>query len=175
MNISNHVKSLAAFLALIAFFAMPANAELIDFVATLDGSQEVPPNVSPATGLGTFVLDTNANTLSFNIQYSGLVATETASHIHGPAPAGVNGPVIFPLPLNSPKIGVWNYPEAQEQNITAGLTYVNIHTTVYPGGEIRGQIVRKPEVSVPEYPGIVLPVIAVMGLVLVMLIKRRNS
>ena len=70
---------------------------------------------------------------------SGLAGT--AAHIHV-APAGQNGPVLFPL---SGGPTMWS-------GITAAMTadqfttleqegmYVNIHTGGNPGGEIRGQI-----------------------------------
>ena len=108
--------------------------------AEINSAQEVPPTGSPATGNGYFAIDTVANTLRFNISFSGLGSAETLAHIHGPGAPGVNAPVLFNLALGSPKIGTWNYPEAQEANILGGLTYVNIHTMVNGGGEIRGQI-----------------------------------
>lgn len=117
------------------------------FTASLSGSQEVPPTASPATGSGTFTIDTNANTLSFNITTSGLTGgAETGAHIHGPAASGVNAPIVFALPLGASKIGVWNYPEAMEADILAGRTYVNVHTLLFPNGEIRGQILPTPDV-----------------------------
>ena len=42
--------------------------------------------------------------------------------------------------MGSPKIGVFNYSQAQEANILNGLSYVNIHSVNFPNGEIRGQI-----------------------------------
>jgi hypothetical protein len=118
-----------------------ASAAIINFTATLSGSQEVPPNASTATGSGTFVMDTVANTLSYNITFSGLMAPQTAGHIHGFAPPGMSAGVIHGFAaLGSPTIGVWNFAEAQEANIIAGLTYANIHSQMWPGGEIRGQI-----------------------------------
>ncbi len=127
----------------LALVLLASAASAQNFTATLNGSQEVPPNASPATGSATLVLDTTANTLSYNITYSGLVAAETAAHIHGFSPPGMNSGVLHPLPASNPKIGVWNYMEAQEANIIAGLTYINIHTQMFPGGEIRGQILRE--------------------------------
>ncbi len=106
--------------------------------STLSGAQEVPPNNSTATGSGTFVIDTSSNNLNFNITFSGL--TETVSHIHGPALRGQTAPVMFPLPPGIKKVGVWNYPEENETDIILGRTYFNIHSTVFPSGEIRGQI-----------------------------------
>ncbi len=121
--------------------------------ATLNGVQEVPPTNSTATGTGTFVIDTNANTLSFNITFSGLLAPELFAHIHGPAPPGVTAPVLFPLPPGNPKIGVWNYPQANEADILAGNTYVNIHSGLFPNGEIRAQIIPTPNASMALVSG----------------------
>lgn len=118
--------------------AVPPPATTRSFFANLSGAQEVPPTTSTAAGSGTFVLDTAANTLSFNIVFSGL--SEAGAHIHGPAAAGAIAGILNPLPAGSPKTGVWNYLEVQEADILAGRTYVNIHSTTFPDGEIRGQI-----------------------------------
>jgi cysteine-rich repeat protein len=118
--------------------AAPAGATLTYFSASIDGPQE--GNAQPGTGTGTFTMDTVANTLSFNITFSGLGSAEIAAHIHGFAGPGVPAGILFPLPGGSPKVGVWPFLAAQQANITAGLTYVNIHSVNFPGGEIRGQI-----------------------------------
>ncbi len=125
--------------------ATATHAAIHNYVLTLDGLQETPPNASPATGSGTATIDDVANTLTLHVEFSGLTAPETASHIHGMAPPGTAAGVLFALPLGSPKDAVWNYMESQEPDILAGLTYVNIHTSTFPGGEIRGQIVPVPE------------------------------
>lgn len=118
-----------------------AEATQYRMVAVLTGAQEVPSNTSPAIGSGTFLVDTVANTMTYFIAYSGLTTAETAAHIHGVSDPGVNSGVLHGLAAGSPKVGVWNYLESQEADILAGRTYVNIHTTMFPGGEIRGQIV----------------------------------
>ena len=115
--------------------------EIVNLIADISGANEVPPTESITTGSGWFVLNQDANTLSFNITYEGLDSEETGAHIHGPAPVGVDAAVLFTLPSENPKIGVWNYDEGQETDILSGLTYVNIHSSEFPGGEIRGQIV----------------------------------
>jgi hypothetical protein len=115
-----------------------------NYTASLDGSQEVPPNPSPATGSATLTLDA-AKILSYNITFSGLLGTETAAHIHCCAPPGISAGVLFPLPPGNPKIGsVGPLTAQQESDLNAGLMYVNIHTNLYPGGEIRGQIYVQP-------------------------------
>src|SRR5262245_42252234 len=126
-----------------------ASAAIINFTATLNGAQEVPPTGSPATGSGTLVMDTVANTLSYTITFSGLLAPQTAGHIHGFAAPGVATGILHGFAaLGSPTIGVWNFTEAQEANIIAGLTYANIHTSQFSAGEIRGQIVVDNSVGV---------------------------
>jgi CHRD domain/PEP-CTERM motif len=95
-----------------------------------------------------------------------------AAHIHAPAPAGANGGVVwgfFGAPDNdtapddlvvTPHPGgvggvftaKWDQAEgnagttltAQLPAILGGLSYINFHTTQFPGGEIRGQIVPEP-------------------------------
>ncbi|RMF79859.1 MAG: CHRD domain-containing protein, partial [Planctomycetota bacterium] len=123
-----------------AFPAGEIRGQIVTHYATIDGAQEAPPNASPAQGWAVFNIDTNANTLGYHIVHN--AAGETAAHIHGFAAHGANSGVVHPLPLGSPKIGVWNYPEADEPAILDGMTYVNIHTGAFPAGEIRGQVVR---------------------------------
>jgi hypothetical protein len=51
----------------------------------------------------------------------------------------VNAGVLHGLGVGAQKIGVFAYDDADEQNYLDGLSYVNIHTSAFPGGEIRGQ------------------------------------
>jgi hypothetical protein len=118
------------------------------FRGPMDGAQEVPPNGSPATGLSQILIDTNTNTLFYHISYTGLLTAETAAHIHGYAGPGVPAGVVHALPATNPKIGAWNYPAANEQQILNGLTYSNIHTVGFPGGEIRGQNIVEPATDI---------------------------
>jgi hypothetical protein len=134
--------STMALLAAIAVASSaPATAQKLVYTATLDGAQEVPPTGSAGTGSATVVIDRDKNTVNYRISFSGLGSAETLAHIHGFAPAGVNAPIVFNLPLGSLKIGTWTYAEADEANIIAGLTYVNIHSALIGSGEIRGQLV----------------------------------
>ncbi|HSD10314.1 MAG TPA: CHRD domain-containing protein [Candidatus Binatia bacterium] len=126
--------------------ATGARGTIIQFEADpIDGAHETPPNASVAMASGTMTMDTDANTLSYNIVISVLPPSgETAAHIHGFSAPGVPSGILHPLPPGSPKVGVWNFLEAQQANIIAGLTYVNIHSNDFPLGEIRGQIERVP-------------------------------
>lgn len=98
----------------------------------------------PGTGWGVFVIDTLANTCDYHIEHTGMVHNESAAHIHGPALPFETGPIARFLPLGSPKIGTWNYPEELEADLLAGLYYVNIHSHEVLAGEMRGQILPTP-------------------------------
>lgn len=119
------------------------------FVATLDGTQNVPPNpFVTATGTATFVLNAAQTELAFHIEYTGLSSDEIASHIHN-ADFKNNGPVAFTLPIGSVKDGVWQIPPAMVTELLAERLYVNVHSQTYSIGEIRGNIT---EAQVPVTP-----------------------
>jgi len=117
--------------------------------ADLAGDQEVPPVDTDASGHGHFTLDGNRNTLHYFVEIDD-IDNVTASHIHK-APVGVNGPVIFPLFLGNglfdPDNPIGGGVALGAENLVDLLTeyyYVNVHTSDYPGGEIRGQIAAEP-------------------------------
>lgn len=119
----------------------------VPLTALLGGAAEQPaPVATAAAGAGIFSLDGRA--LSFSLVYSNLSAPAFAAHIHGPAPASQNGPVLIDLaPLNGGAFGTNGtiagtvvLTEAQKNYVLAGQTYVNFHTANYTGGEMRGQI-----------------------------------
>ncbi|MBL8760014.1 MAG: CHRD domain-containing protein [Phycisphaerae bacterium] len=124
-----------------AFPGGEVRGQVVTHVASLDAAQEVPPNASPARGFGLFMYDNVNNTLDYYIAYNGLTAAETAAHIHGFARIGVNAGVRHALPAGNLKVGTWNFTDADEENLFHGMTYVNVHSVNFGGGEIRGQIV----------------------------------
>ena len=121
---------------------LAGGAQATNFFANLDGASEVPPNASPATGLATLILDDATLQMTYQLDYSGLLGPTTASHIHR-APAGVNGPIIYPLALGNFPSGVQGVVQINAADLPDLMNlgmYVNIHTQVFPGGEIRGQV-----------------------------------
>lgn len=114
----------------------------ITFLATLNGANEVPANASTATGSATLTFNTSTKILTITVTHT--VGTPTAGHIHKAA-AGTNGGVIFGFtspvsPINYTSIAL---DAAQEADLNANLYYVNIHTAAFPGGEIRGQLIKQ--------------------------------
>ena len=109
------------------------------FVATLTGSQETPPNNSTAAGRATLLLSPDEKTALVSLVFNGLSTAQTDAHIHGPAIPGVSAPAVFPLPLGQISDFQINMTPAQVQDLKNGLLYVNVHSSNFPAGEIRGQ------------------------------------
>ena len=130
------------------------------FQATLSGANEVPVRSTAASGAMGFLV--KGNRVDYSIEVHGLGAI-TGAHIHSAA-AGVNGPIriaLFPGPgsnaTSNPLTGVdgqlyeGSFEASDVVGITydqlisemrAGTAYGNVHTTLFPGGEIRGQVRR---------------------------------
>jgi glucose/arabinose dehydrogenase/plastocyanin len=118
----------------------------LQFAATMAGANERPdPVIGTATGSASFELV--GHDLQYEVSYSGLSAPAAAGHIHGPAGTNETATVMIPfsgLTGTSGKIsGSAILTAEQFAAFLEGLTYVNIHTTNNPGGEIRGQILPR--------------------------------
>ena len=113
--------------------------------ATLVGAQENPPVLTAADGNGIFTVTVGTGQIIGTVNTFGLAAN--AAHIHIAEP-GVNGPVIVPLTQTAAGSGVWVVPPnvlltgEQLTALNAGNLYVNVHSDLFPGGQIRGQIGR---------------------------------
>lgn len=145
-------------------------ANAVTYSATFSGGAENPPNGSTATGFGT--LRTIGTSIFVNITYSGLGSGLADGHIHCcSAPTGNAGVAIgfSGLPLGSTSgtitrlIDLTLASSFRAPYITAsggtvelarnrlfneldlGRVYFNLHTTNFPGGEIRGNLSTVPE------------------------------
>jgi len=123
----------------------PRDAYLAAFSTQMTGMNEVPPVPGPATGHVDAVLNKNTNVLRWRVTYSGLSGQPTMGHFHGPAPVGMNAPVVVPFatPLASGMSGQATLTPAQAADLLAGRWYANIHTPLRPAGEIRGQMILR--------------------------------
>ena len=154
---------------LVAFLfcqASSASARLIYLSASIDGSQANAGagTVSLATGNAALIYDDVSNLLSWEVDWSDLLGTLTVAHFHGAANPGQNAGVqvnFLGIAPGNPSIGSTNISSAQATDLLAGLWYVNIHSTVLPGGEIRGQI---GVVDVPEPSTLAIFAFGVIGL-----------
>ena len=116
--------------------SVPVMAEMA-FETTITAAQAVPITDSGGYGTATIILSDDGSVAAYTVIFAGLESTQTAAHFHNAA-VGETGPVVFDLGLGSPLSGFW-YPTVEEAaELTAGRIYVNIHSELYPAGEIRG-------------------------------------
>ncbi|MBF0552163.1 MAG: CHRD domain-containing protein [Deltaproteobacteria bacterium] len=86
-------------------------------------------------------VDFNTRAISGRVTITGLTNV-TGAHIHSGA-VGVNGPIIVPLVIDGQSITVpagAGLTDSQFNSFMNGGLYLNVHTSAFPDGEIRGQI-----------------------------------
>lgn len=118
------------------------------YEAQLSGSNAVPAITSPASGTITATL--NGNVLVVEGSFEGLTGDYSASHIHI-GMAGEAGGVMIPLTASvnednrsgayTEADNTFELSSGQIDTLDTRLLYINIHSSNYPGGEIRGQLV----------------------------------
>ncbi|HEX5006422.1 MAG TPA: autotransporter domain-containing protein [Hyphomonadaceae bacterium] len=151
---------------------LPPAAEAQIFKSTLSGGQEIPAVSSTGSGTTVVALNSTTHEMTIRSIWSGLVSNTAIAHIHccvvQPGNAGVATTIpSFPgfptgvragsynAAFNMLQAGTWNpafitanggTPAGAEAAFIAGMnagrTYFNIHTVMFPGGEIRGNLVR---------------------------------
>jgi hypothetical protein len=216
MTMKLHGLFAAGLLALAPLF--PASAAVMTYDAVLNGASEQAPNLSPGVGAALVTIDGVLNTMRVQVEFSGLTAGVTASHIHCCTAVANTGTAIVATPVptfpgfpSGVTSGVYDRtfdllasasynPAFIAANggtaataataLLAGLgtlivggdstAYLNIHTTAFPSGEIRG-FVRRCETpsgiptkmqnpcesvaSVPEPPALALLALAALVIV----------
>src|SRR5688572_14966950 len=153
---------LTSILSVVALAAGLNLAGAQSFISNLDAAQD---GGGLRTGSGSVGLTLSGSTLTFAAgSYSGLSGTVTAAHIHGPGAPGVPAGVLYNLVptfittgATAGTIAAGNVNLVDNANgsgftvaqqltqLNSGLWYVNIHTSTFGGGEIRGQITLVPE------------------------------
>jgi len=140
--------------------------------ARLTGFEETPQAISTPAG-GTFDATADGDSMTYTLTYADMPTAVLQSHIHFGQRATTGGVSIFLCsnlgngPAGTPACptpggtvtrtvtaadvvgpagqgiaaGEWNEIIAA---IRAGYAYANVHSTQFPGGEIRGQISTKP-------------------------------
>jgi hypothetical protein len=135
----------------------------------LTGYQEVPAVSTDASGKFSAKLRRSADEIRYELSYADLTGTVQQAHIHlgqravnggisvflcsnlgngppgtqmcPPAPAKISG-TIRPADVVGPAVQGLAPMEFGElvRAIRAGATYVNVHSSTFPGGEVRGQL-----------------------------------
>jgi len=146
------------------------HASLAVFQVRLEGDLQVPPVSTEAFGFVLVRLFQNGTSSAIDFRLIVCdIANVTHAHIHVGA-AGANGNITVPFfdqplsPVSSthacivlahgvrgptnleprPAEGIADWTDFVHA-LLSGDTYVNVHTTAHPAGEIRGQLVSEPE------------------------------
>ena len=117
----------------------------VELEAELSSDNEVPPSGTGASGEAEVELDPRHGQVCVEIESEDLAGDVVAGHIHV-GPAGVNGPVVVDLGVDSDDFEACVAADPALIRTIArnpGGYYVNVHTTVVPSGEIRGQLERE--------------------------------
>lgn len=170
------VSSLALVLSMLA--APAVFAVNTTYRSTMSGPSEAPPNNSPGAGIATIVFDSVAMTMRFSIPFFDLVAPSTAGHLHCCTAQPLLGTAPIAIPLEDFPVGVragtyertFNLSDAATYapafitanggtvtqardfliaGINANQSYLNLHSSAYPAGEIRGFLVQLAQ-PIPE-------------------------
>lgn len=162
---------------LVVVLAPAAQAVPVVFTASLDGASENPPIASPGSGSVQVDFDIVAHTMRVQVTFTGLTGNVTLAHIHccvaPPGTVGVATPTPsfpgFPSGVTSGSYDM-TFDLTQLRSFSAafataaggtaadaelalftglqgGMAYLNIHTSTFGGGEIRGFL---QPASVPE-------------------------
>ena len=153
-------------MAVLAFAVMPASADE-HLSAALRGFEEVPVISTTGAAHFTATISKDESTIDWEMSYDGLQGTVTQSHIHFGQPSVNGGIAVFLCTnLNNGPAGTQLCPQPPAtisgtfhaadvvgpngQGIAPGelaelikairghVTYVNIHSSIWQGGEIRG-------------------------------------
>jgi hypothetical protein len=158
----------------VLFVTSLVSAQTYSLDANLDPFQEVPPHNTPGYGSADITLDAGAGTVTINAGtgiYADLLAGATTVRLQDAA-VGANGPTLGLLTLDTPgntsgtfSGSVGSLTAGQIADVLAGNTYLNIADSVFPSGEIRGQILAVPEPAS----------IAILGGVGLLSMRRRRA
>ncbi len=141
----------------------------IQFSARINGAQEVPAVTTNAQGVATFTLNPGRDTLCILGGFTGLSAQASGAHLHE-AGSGMNGSVVLDLTpfingntISAAITGAALSP-ALLQSMIKGNLYINIHNSMFPNGEIRGQVGQEADISfsaemngMQENPPVIVP------------------
>ena len=169
-----HITQFKAAVALFGALGVTASAMAQEkFSAKLDGIKEVPVCSSVGSGKFEATVSQDKTTIDFTLNYDNFDGVVSVAHIHlgkpteaggiiaflcggggkdtcPEAPGTVTGTVVAEDVIGPVDQGIAE-GEFDEflRGLQRGLTYVNVHSDICPGGEVRGQVVKGGRVVSP--------------------------
>jgi hypothetical protein len=155
-----HAASTAAPIPTATALPPTLNPALPSLKATLAGTSESPPNSKGGKGSALVTIDTSQREVCYALTVTGIELPALKAHIHKGV-TGVNGPIVvnFNPPLAAtPTAGTPTPPPNTTYGAASGCVpnvdaallqdllahpanyYVNVHTTDFPDGAVRGQL-----------------------------------
>jgi CHRD domain len=131
-----------------------ASANDLKFIAELTGAQERPTPVQ-TEGEGEAKFESDGTSVAFELKWQDLSSPAFAAHIHcgGPEETGPVGVTLFAGTMGAEGEVQGSFTAPDPGNacgwqdladvlgaMATGRAYVNVHSTQFPGGEIRGQV-----------------------------------
>lgn len=188
-------------LAAASSLAAPAFAQssTATYRAVTSGALQVPPNASPGTSLVT--IDIPGRQLMVDMPFRDLIGTTIDAHIHCCTTDAFSGvaPIALPFTGFPMEVRAGDYSSSFKlgdeatydpaflaasggtapgaasallDGINANQAYVNIHTSAYPNGEVRGFLVAAP---IPEPAEWAMLGVGVAGLLLLSRRRRQSG
>lgn len=115
----------------------------VRFRVPLSGQEEVPPADADGRGIAWIKVKPSHDRFCYALSVARIDGDITAAHLHQ-APAGVNGPIV--IPLEPPFDGSSAACVTIDHDLAVAIVtdpegfYVNVHSTVFPDGAVRGQL-----------------------------------
>lgn len=102
----------------------------------------VPATRSQGTGQLDALYDSTTRLLRWKASWSGLSGAITGVQFHGPGTEGQVAPVtlLWPAPFGPTYEGRATLTPEQALHLVEGRWYINVQTSTYPAGEVRGQL-----------------------------------
>jgi hypothetical protein len=149
MKAINLFKKLGVVILAAGFFTACESDDMEDNMYTISGSatgaQENPPVTTSGTANLSGSYNRDNNVLNYTVTWTGMTGPLTAAHFHGPAAVGVNAPPIFDISVTTNGVSgsasaTVTLHDTTENHLLNGRLYYNLHTALYPAGEIRAQV-----------------------------------
>jgi hypothetical protein len=147
---------LAGLLAALLIATVALAAETTLTTTLRGGDAEVPPGDPDGSGSASVTLDPATGQVCWEITVMNIMPA-TASHIHV-GEAGVAGGVVVPLDTDGFEGSSEGCVEDQDADVLQAIIddppghYVNVHTSDYGGGAVRGQLGAAPDTAVAGRP-----------------------